>query len=122
MFDRRWSTQLLASTIADSPVLICVKSVHLRINLHPQITQISADEDHDEIIARTPPFAYPCRPGPSAAGHSFDNLGSSLSHRRRRGSARPEGGFMRTYEVLFILSPQVPEEEATTLSTEFKRI
>jgi small subunit ribosomal protein S6 len=29
---------------------------------------------------------------------------------------------MRTYEVLFILSPQVPEEEATTLSTEFKRI
>jgi small subunit ribosomal protein S6 len=29
---------------------------------------------------------------------------------------------MRTYEVLFILSPQVPEEEATTLTTEFKRI
>lgn len=29
---------------------------------------------------------------------------------------------MRTYEVLFILSPQVPEEEATTLSNEFKRI
>jgi small subunit ribosomal protein S6 len=29
---------------------------------------------------------------------------------------------MRTYEVLFILSPQVPEEEATTLSTEFKRV
>ena len=29
---------------------------------------------------------------------------------------------MRTYEVLFILSPQVPEEEATTLVTEFKRI
>ena len=29
---------------------------------------------------------------------------------------------MRTYEVLFILSPQVPEEEATTLATEFKRI
>jgi small subunit ribosomal protein S6 len=29
---------------------------------------------------------------------------------------------MRTYEVLFILSPQVPEEEAITLSTEFKRI
>jgi len=29
---------------------------------------------------------------------------------------------MRTYEVLFILSPQVAEEEATTLSTEFKRI
>jgi small subunit ribosomal protein S6 len=29
---------------------------------------------------------------------------------------------MRTYEVLFILSPQVTEEEATTLSTEFKRI
>jgi len=27
---------------------------------------------------------------------------------------------MRTYEVLFILSPQVPEEEAATLSTEFK--
>src|SRR5437588_13011567 len=76
----------------------------------------------DEIIACTLPFAYPCRPGPSAAGHSFDNLGSSLSHRRRRGSARPEGGFMRTYEVLFILSPQVTEEEATTLSTEFKRI
>ena len=29
---------------------------------------------------------------------------------------------MRTYDVLFILSPQVPEEEATTLATEFKRI
>ena len=29
---------------------------------------------------------------------------------------------MRTYEVLFILSPQVPEEEVVTLSTEFKRI
>lgn len=29
---------------------------------------------------------------------------------------------MRTYEVLFILSPQVPEEEATTLATEFKRV
>ena len=29
---------------------------------------------------------------------------------------------MRTYEVLFILSPQVAEEEATTLSTEFKRV
>jgi len=29
---------------------------------------------------------------------------------------------MRTYEVLFILSPQVPEEEATTLTTEFKRV
>src|SRR5437660_609350 len=40
----------------------------------------------------------------------------------RRGSARPEGGFMRTYEVLFILSPQVPEEEATALVAEFKRV
>ncbi|HEY6137276.1 MAG TPA: 30S ribosomal protein S6, partial [Thermoanaerobaculia bacterium] len=29
---------------------------------------------------------------------------------------------MRTYEVLFILSPQVQEEEATTLVTEFKRV
>jgi small subunit ribosomal protein S6 len=29
---------------------------------------------------------------------------------------------MRTYEVLFILSPQVPEEEATSLSTELKRV
>lgn len=29
---------------------------------------------------------------------------------------------MRTYEVLFILSPQVPEEEATALVTDFKRI
>ena len=29
---------------------------------------------------------------------------------------------MRTYEVLFILSPQVAEEEATTLTTEFKRV
>ena len=29
---------------------------------------------------------------------------------------------MRTYEVLFILSPQVPEEEATTLIADFKRI
>ena len=29
---------------------------------------------------------------------------------------------MRTYEVLFILSPQVPEEEATSLSTEFRGI
>ena len=29
---------------------------------------------------------------------------------------------MRTYEVLFILSPQVTEEEATTLATEFKRV
>ena len=28
---------------------------------------------------------------------------------------------MRTYEVLFILSPQVPEEEATTLINDFKR-
>src|SRR3954469_20087341 len=75
-----------------------------------------------EIIAPPPPFAYPCRPGPSAAGHSFDNLGSSLSHRRRRGPARPEGGIMRTYEVLFILSPQVPEEEATALSNEFRGV
>src|SRR5438309_3218306 len=40
----------------------------------------------------------------------------------RRGSARPEGGFMRTYEVLFILSPQVTEEESTALIAEFKRI
>src|SRR6185295_10122845 len=45
-----------------------------------------------------------------------------LEPRRRRGSARPEGGFMRTYEVLFILSPQVTEEEATTLITDFKSI
>ena len=29
---------------------------------------------------------------------------------------------MRTYEVLFILSPQVPEEETTTLITDFKRV
>jgi small subunit ribosomal protein S6 len=29
---------------------------------------------------------------------------------------------MRTYEVLFILSPQVPEEEAGALATEFKRV
>ena len=29
---------------------------------------------------------------------------------------------MRTYEVLFILSPQVPEEEATTLITDFKGV
>ena len=29
---------------------------------------------------------------------------------------------MRTYEVLFILSPQVPEEEATALQGEFKRV
>jgi small subunit ribosomal protein S6 len=29
---------------------------------------------------------------------------------------------MRTYEVLFILTPQVPEEEATALVTEFKRV
>ena len=29
---------------------------------------------------------------------------------------------MRTYEVLFILSPQVPEEEATSLITDFKSI
>ena len=29
---------------------------------------------------------------------------------------------MRTYEVLFILSPQTPEEEATTLIAEFKRV
>ena len=29
---------------------------------------------------------------------------------------------MRTYEVLFILSPQVPEEEATALIAEFKKI
>jgi small subunit ribosomal protein S6 len=29
---------------------------------------------------------------------------------------------MRTYEVLFILSPQVPEEEATALSNEFRGI
>lgn len=29
---------------------------------------------------------------------------------------------MRTYEVLFILSPQVAEEEATALITEFKRV
>ncbi|MEK6372583.1 MAG: 30S ribosomal protein S6 [Acidobacteriota bacterium] len=29
---------------------------------------------------------------------------------------------MRTYEVLFILSPQVPEEEATALVAEFKKI
>jgi small subunit ribosomal protein S6 len=29
---------------------------------------------------------------------------------------------MRTYEVLFILSPQVAEEEATTLVTELKRV
>ena len=29
---------------------------------------------------------------------------------------------MRTYEVLFILSPQVPEEEATALITEFRGI
>ena len=29
---------------------------------------------------------------------------------------------MRTYDVLYILSPQVTEEEATTLTTEFKRV
>jgi small subunit ribosomal protein S6 len=29
---------------------------------------------------------------------------------------------MRTYEVLFILSPQVPEEEATALSNEFRGV
>ena len=29
---------------------------------------------------------------------------------------------MRTYEVLFILSPQVPEEEASTLAADFKRV
>jgi small subunit ribosomal protein S6 len=29
---------------------------------------------------------------------------------------------MRTYEVLYILTPQVPEEEATALNSEFKRI
>ena len=29
---------------------------------------------------------------------------------------------MRTYEVLFILSPQVTEEEATTLTTDFRTI
>jgi small subunit ribosomal protein S6 len=29
---------------------------------------------------------------------------------------------MRTYEVLFILSPQVPEEEATTLVGEFRGV
>ena len=29
---------------------------------------------------------------------------------------------MRTYEVLFILSPQVAEDEATTLVTEFKAV
>ena len=29
---------------------------------------------------------------------------------------------MRTYEVLFILSPQVAEDEATTLITDFKRV
>lgn len=29
---------------------------------------------------------------------------------------------MRTYEVLFILSPQVPEEEATALISEFRRV
>jgi small subunit ribosomal protein S6 len=29
---------------------------------------------------------------------------------------------MRTYEVLFILSPQVPEEEATSLIADFKSI
>ncbi|HEX8171357.1 MAG TPA: 30S ribosomal protein S6 [Thermoanaerobaculia bacterium] len=29
---------------------------------------------------------------------------------------------MRTYEVLFILTPQIPEEEATTLIADFKSI
>ena len=29
---------------------------------------------------------------------------------------------MRTYEVLFILSPQVPEEESATLIQDFKRV
>ena len=29
---------------------------------------------------------------------------------------------MRTYEVLFILSPQVPEEETASLITDFKRV
>src|SRR5947208_16709964 len=40
----------------------------------------------------------------------------------QRDPARPEGGPMRTYEVLFILSPQVAEDEATTLITDFKRV
>ena len=29
---------------------------------------------------------------------------------------------MRTYEVLFILSPQIPEEEANTVTAEFRTI
>ena len=29
---------------------------------------------------------------------------------------------MRTYEVLFILSPQVPEEESASLITDFKKV
>jgi small subunit ribosomal protein S6 len=29
---------------------------------------------------------------------------------------------MRTYEVLFILSPQIPEEESATLINDFKRV
>src|SRR5213593_5179339 len=29
---------------------------------------------------------------------------------------------MRTYEVLFILSPQIPEEESAALITDFKRV
>ena len=29
---------------------------------------------------------------------------------------------MRTYEVLFILSPQIPEEEATTLINDFRSV
>ena len=29
---------------------------------------------------------------------------------------------MRTYEVLFILSPQIAEEEATALITEFRSV
>src|SRR6266536_3687619 len=54
-------------------------------------------------------------------GHNLSQSASSLSP-ATRDSARPEGGFMRTYEVLFILSPQVPEEEATALVAEFKRV
>jgi len=29
---------------------------------------------------------------------------------------------MRTYEVLYILTPQVPEEEATALASEFRSV
>ena len=29
---------------------------------------------------------------------------------------------MRTYEVLFILSPQIPEEETTALISEFRSV